>query len=380
MGDVWNTVTDVLSGGATLAARTVFPDEGSQKVINSFGSFGLSDLGIGEGNGFNPLDLGKAGFQWTDDRTGMGSFNQDLGNIINTAALIYGGYSAASGLGALFGTGAGGSAAAVPAAGAGEAAIPVASGGAAAAESLIPLETAAAIDAGTGAAAAGAGEAAIPSLYSSMLPAAESYVMGGAAPSAEALLAASNAASAVPAAAGGGGILSSIGSGLGSISSALGGYKVPLALLAANLGSQYISSKSQQEASEAATENNREWWQTNAYPNSAAVSAQSSEAYSNLASQLAEAKRKMTEDAAKRGLKGGSLSGAYSNLNTAAQKNYASLANDLIQYANTPMFSPTGTSMTPTPTAASGIANTISGLTGTLGGLYAYKNYNNLFG
>lgn len=157
-------------------------------------------------------------------------------------------------------------------------------------------------------------------------------------------------------------------------SSLLGKSAIPLALLAANLGSSLLGANSSRQSAADATNNNREWWQANAFPNSSLMASKRAEAYADLGSKLAEAKRRMTEDAAKRGLRGGSLAGGLSNIERGGQRDYAKLANDLIQFQNTPLFSPTGTAMTPTTTAEQSIANTVSGLTGTVGGLYTYKN------
>jgi hypothetical protein len=167
--------------------------------------------------------------------------------------------------------------------------------------------------------------------------------------------------------------------GTAAASSLLGKYGVPAALFAANLGSQFLGAKSAENAMTGAVENNREWWQQNAFPNAALMGAKGSEAYSNLSSALLQARRKMMEDAARRGLRGGSLAGGLASIDRSAMRDYGKLANDLIQFENTPQFSPQGTSMTATPTAMQGVSNTVSGLTGTMGGLYMYKNYKDLF-
>jgi len=102
---LFDIISSVLTGGLSNVIDAVSP--GSSDVVNSFTSLGNSDVFTNSNGGFqfNPMDLGKSAFQWTDDRMGTGSMNQDIGNLMNMVALAYGGGSAASGLGSLFGAG-----------------------------------------------------------------------------------------------------------------------------------------------------------------------------------------------------------------------------------------------------------------------------------
>ncbi|MFA5340138.1 MAG: hypothetical protein WC332_00030 [Clostridia bacterium] len=361
-----DVLSGVLTGGLSTGINAIAGGNG--EVTNSFGTLGLSDLF--KGNGFNPLDLGKSAFQWTDDRMGTGSMNQDIGNLINLVALAYGGISAGSALGGLF------SGSAAVGEGAGAAGMTAAEG-AAGATSLAPLETAAAITPTvTGEAATAAGtispyaamysggggaglmglstEAALPTVTGL----AETGTMGTAA--------AGLGTSA--AGAGSSGILDTLGS-VGSGALNLAKAHPLLSLMALNAGSQLLSSKGQQDAVDA----NKDYYNQTAYPNTAKVNSQSASAYSNLASQIAQAKLQAEEDYAKRGMKAGSLGGVYSKIDSAAQKSYAQLANELIQYQNTPFYAPSsGTNQTNTTTGT--LANSLNGLTGTLGSMYLYKD------
>lgn len=366
MCGVSDVVSGVLTGGVSTAINAA--TGGNGEVTNSFGTLGLSDLF--RGDGFNPLDLGKSAFKWTDDRLGTGSLNQDIGNLINLVALAYGGSSAASALGGLFsGSAAAGAEGAAGAAGA------TAAEGAVGATSLAPLETAAAIAPVAGEAATAAG---------TVSPYAAMYSGGGAAGlmglSTEAAMptvaglaetgAMGTAAAAGASAAGTGssGILGTLGS-VGSKALSLAGNNKLATLMLLNAGSQLLSAKGQQDA----VESNRDYYNQTAYPNAAKVSSQSASAYSNLASQIANAKLQAEEDYAKRGMKAGSLGGVYGKINSAAQKSYAQLANELIQYQNTPFYAPSsGTNQTNTTTGT--LANSLNGLTGTLGSMYLYKD------
>lgn len=168
------------------------------------------------------------------------------------------------------------------------------------------------------------------------------------------------------------------------------GWKVPLGLIATDLVSQLFgtqgakssmedAAKYNQQSSIAAAENNRDWWAQNAFPNSDIIGAMRASASADMASQLAEAKRRYSEDAAKRGLRGGSLAGGLADLERTAQRNYGTLANDLIKFQNTPLFSPSGTSVQPTtiqPTTSYGqtFANTASDLSKTYLQYLMYQN------
>lgn len=81
-------------------------------------------------------------------------------------------------------------------------------------------------------------------------------------------------------------------------------------------------------------------WKANAYPDKDLMAARKAEEYAKLGSSLEERKRSYLEDAAKRGLKPGSLSGGLSSIERGAQKSYAELANELLQFEHTPQFAP----------------------------------------
>jgi hypothetical protein len=145
-------------------------------------------------------------------------------------------------------------------------------------------------------------------------------------------------------------------------------------LMAGNLLSNYLGAKSGQESQQAATQDNRTWWQQNAYPNQALVQAKQTAAGSDLSSRLAEAKRRYMEDAARRGLRGGSLAGGLASMERSTMKDYAKLANELIQFQNTAQFAPQGTSMVATQTPEQSLYGSLGNTAGTLAGYYAYKN------
>ena len=139
--------------------------------------------------------------------------------------------------------------------------------------------------------------------------------------------------------------------------------------------SNYLGAQQNQGAMQSAVQDNRNWWQQNAFPNQAKVSAMGAQANADLASRLAESKRRYAEDAAKRGLRGGSLAGGLSALERGSMQDYGTLANQLIQFQNTPQFAPTsGTQMQATQTPMGSMYNTLGGLSGLLAGNYAYKN------
>jgi hypothetical protein len=145
-------------------------------------------------------------------------------------------------------------------------------------------------------------------------------------------------------------------------------------LMAGNLLSNYLGAKSGQQAQQEATQDNRTWWQQNAYPNQALVQAKQTAAGSDLSSRLAEAKRRYMEDAARRGLRGGSLAGGLASMERSTMKDYSKLANELIQFQNTAQFAPQGTSMVATQTPEQSLYGSLGNTAGTLAGYYAYKN------
>lgn len=379
----FDTVMSIATGGVSDLFHAAGVDN---KTINSFGTLGLSDLKS------SPLDLGSSAFKWTDKALGTGELNQDIGKIANVIALLYGGYAAGEGLGAWGGSSAAGEAGAT-ATTAGEVSTPIVTN-AGTTTGLTDLSTVAPSLTEAGStlptATTGASPFSQSSIYNSLLSetGANGISVANAAGTGTTIAPElAGAAGGLGEAALDTGVLSyspeamTIDAGAGTGGTATGGgwslgsYTTP-ALMALNLASQYMGAKGQQQAVQDATNSNREWWQENAYPNKAAVNAQASNAYANLASQLVEAKRNMMEDAAKRGLKGGSLAGGLSRLNTSANKNYAQLANQLIQFQNTPQFTPSGlgTNMTPTVTPLANMANSVSGLTGTYLAADAYKN------
>lgn len=354
--------------------------------LNSFLTLGLSDLARKEQLGsavFKKMDKisGLEGKGWKNPFTGeKQGINESTGNIAAAIATIWGGAGAAAGMGA-FGSGgltgaAGGSAAGGSAAGAGET---IGSGltgtftGAAA-----PATAESAI--GTGLTGTLSGAYTMPASIATAAPefgagtlAAGSTIAGGAGAASPyaGLLGSTTVGGAGAAAGGGGGLLS----GLGTVGKAL-----PLITGAANIASQYMKGKADQESiaaqqaameqaaedaalankglAEEAVDNNRQWWQENAYPNQVSVDAKAAEANASLGERLAMAKRKYSEDAAARGLRGGSLAGGLSSLDRSAQTDYARIANELIQFQNTPRFTPQGTSLSYTPQSAAQILPT----------------------
>jgi hypothetical protein len=91
---VWDILGGILSGGAAPIMKAIAP-EGSNDIINSFASLGLSDLS----GDISLLSLGKEGFKWTDkvmgtEQSGLygGGLNQQLGELANVVIPAYFGY------------------------------------------------------------------------------------------------------------------------------------------------------------------------------------------------------------------------------------------------------------------------------------------------
>jgi hypothetical protein len=91
----WKEVGAALTGGGSQVAQGLgLPED----VATSFATLGNSDIGIGTGDGFNLMNLGKKAFDYTDEKMGTGSLNQQIGDVANTIALAYGTGSAGNAL------------------------------------------------------------------------------------------------------------------------------------------------------------------------------------------------------------------------------------------------------------------------------------------
>lgn len=196
-----------------------------------------------------------------------------------------------------------------------------------------------------------------------------------------------------------GNLLNNILKGGSSLLSGASDYALPLSLLANLAGKIWGADEQRSSANTAvdnalntayanatkAAENNREWWSENAYPNKDLMAAKRAQSYSDLATRMNSAEERMRENAAKSGLRGGSLSGAISNLETAAQKDYGKLATELMEFENTPLFAPSGTAIGTninpllSPLQMTGVGGSVSDyvddLTKTLS---TYTMYNNM--
>lgn len=121
------------------------------------------------------------------------------------------------------------------------------------------------------------------------------------------------------------------------------------------------------------------WWQQNAFPNAERLGAMRDNAMGSLNASSLAAQQSFAEDMAKRGIKGGGLmAGGMADIERGKQKAFGNLSNELIQFANTPMFTP---SMSPITSRVSGDTSTWYGdlsksLLGQWAGntMYSYLN------
>lgn len=147
---------------------------------------------------------------------------------------------------------------------------------------------------------------------------------------------------------------------LGTIISALG-----------TLGSGYLAGEQAQENAEENAEKNYALWNQNAYPRADRVNAMLMQDYAQLADQLRGVKESLMEDYAQRGIKGGGIvGGGLATLDRAGMSERAKALQNVLEFANTPMFSPTGVAINNTESGESNLYNTL----GTLGSMYLYNN------
>jgi hypothetical protein len=163
------------------------------------------------------------------------------------------------------------------------------------------------------------------------------------------------------------------GSLLGNSGGSGGGSSMLGTLLNAGLlaGTSYLAGEEAQENAEENAEKNYALWNQNAYPRADRVNAMLMQDYAQLADQLRGVKESLMEDYAQRGIKGGGIvGGGLATLDRAGMSERAKALQNVLEFANTPMFSPTGVAINNTKSGESNLYNTL----GTLGSMYLYNN------
>lgn len=136
-------------------------------------------------------------------------------------------------------------------------------------------------------------------------------------------------------------------------------------------GTSYLAGEQAQENAEENAEKNYALWNQNAYPRADRVNAMLMSDYAQLAEQLRAGKESLMEDYAQRGIKGGGIvGGGLATLDRAAMSERAKALQNVLEFANTPMFTPTGVAIQNTESGESNLYNTL----GTLGSMYLYNN------
>jgi hypothetical protein len=136
-------------------------------------------------------------------------------------------------------------------------------------------------------------------------------------------------------------------------------------------GLGYLSGEEAQENAEETAEKNYALWNQYAWPNAGRVNSMLMQNYSQLADQLRSGKESLMEDYAQRGIKGGGIvGGGLASLDRAAMSERAKALQGVLEFANTPYFSPSGASIQNTESGMSNVYDTL----GTLGSMYLYNN------
>lgn len=164
-----------------------------------------------------------------------------------------------------------------------------------------------------------------------------------------------------------------------SASSLLGGstFGIPNSALGMGglaLGSQWLGANQQAQSIEDAQNRAESFWRNNAFPNQTAVNSQQTMLNSAITEEELKRRKKVNEDAARRGLgaKSGLRSQAYTDLAKASMYERAKAMNELIKYQNTPTFAPNMSVYNQIPTSfGERVSNMATGMAGTMGGLYA---------
>ena len=133
----------------------------------------------------------------------------------------------------------------------------------------------------------------------------------------------------------------------------------------------------QTAANQAAMAQQQNFWKENAYPSEEAIAASKKSSLADMNAQAQTAQKNFLESASARGIQGGGAIGAgLSDIERQRQKTYGSMLNQLTQYANTPMFSPTYAGNVSGLAGVSGAqtqASALDSMLGTIGGLYGYN-------
>lgn len=162
-------------------------------------------------------------------------------------------------------------------------------------------------------------------------------------------------------------------SGTGGLLS--GGFKSPAALMGLSaLANSYAASEAQKNADEIYAKQ-MQGWNQNAFPNAARVDAQTASAMSGINQQSMLARQKLMDQMAARGMgaNSGVLAGAAAEEDRARRQRMAALANQLIQFKNTPMYAP------PQYQGSASAGQTLGSNIGSAAGLLAgYGLYNGM--
>lgn len=145
--------------------------------------------------------------------------------------------------------------------------------------------------------------------------------------------------------------------------------------------------ETQQDLINQAQANATQTWYDTAFPNEERMSAATALGTSNLAKKYSNLEQSLYEDLAARGMRGGYVAGAVSDLKQQQARDYSNLVNQLIEFENTPYTAPP--ILTAYPQAqqtqsvgerVSDLASSIAGTgTGLLGYGYLRKLYPDLF-
>lgn len=153
-----------------------------------------------------------------------------------------------------------------------------------------------------------------------------------------------------------------------------GGMKMPMAMMGLNAVAQmYGAGEAQKNAGNIYSQQLANWNNT-AFPNAARVDAQTASAMSGINQQSMLARQRLMDSMAARGMgaNSGVLAGAAAEEDRARRARMAQLANNLIQFRNTPMYAPP--QLQYTQSAGEKVADTVGSSTGLLAGMSLYNS------
>jgi hypothetical protein len=153
-----------------------------------------------------------------------------------------------------------------------------------------------------------------------------------------------------------------------------GNMKMPAAMMGINALAQMYGANSAKSNAQDVYNQQLANWQNTAYPNSATVDAQSASAMSGINQQSMLARQKLMDQMAARGMgaNSGIIAGATAEEDRARRNRLAQLANQLIQFRNTPMYAPP--QLQYTQSSGEKLADTVGSSTGLLAGMSLYNS------